>query len=247
MPSRKSNSRMLKFRWRKSGTLLGFLLFASSVGFAGTIKGTIKFEGNPPAPKKLDMNTDPICAQGQKGPIYAETLVVGPAKQLANVFVKIKSGLPTKPYPVPTQPVVLDQKGCHYVPHVIGAQLGQKVKILNSDSTLHNVHSFSKANPPFNMAMPSSTQPKEKIFSKSEGMFNVKCDIHPWMEAWIGVVDHPFFAVSREDGTYMISGVPAGTYEIEAWHEKAGTKTSKMTVGAEETKVQDFSFSAQKK
>lgn len=233
----------------KLTALLSISIFCFSTSLAGAagIKGVIKFQGTPPAPKKIDMSPDPLCAQSQKGPIYSESLVLGPGQTLANVFIKVKSGLPAgQTYPAPQEPVVLDQRNCHYQPHVVGALKGQTVKILNSDGTLHNVHSFSKVNPAFNMAMPSSTKEKEKVFAKSEGMFNVKCDIHPWMEAWIGIVDHPFFAVSKTDGTFEITGLPAGTYELEAWHEKAGTKTAKVTVGATETKTQDFTFSAPK-
>jgi hypothetical protein len=137
----------------------------------------------------------------------------------------------------------MDQVGCQYVPHVIGLMVGQPLKVLNSDGVLHNVHALPKINKPFNMAMPPTRKEATESFAKEEGMFVVKCDVHPWMQSYVGVFSHPFFAVTGTDGKYTIKDLPAGTYEIEAWHERLGTQKTKVTVGASDTQTAGFKFS----
>jgi plastocyanin len=173
-----------------------------------------------------------------------EALVLGNGNTLGNVLVYVKSGLPAgKTFPALKTPVVMDQKGCHYSPHVMGVMVGQPFKVLNSDGLLHNVHALPKVNKQFNMAMPANRTEATETFTKAEGVFTVKCDVHPWMNAYVGVFAHPFFAVTKPDGAFSIAGLPAGSYEIEAWHEKLGTKTGKVTVGADGSGKVDFSFS----
>lgn len=215
--------------------------------YAATVTGTIKYEGTAPKFKEIKMDADPICLSHHTDAVYPQTLVLGEGSTMGNVFVYIKSSLPKKDYPVPTEPVVLDQKGCLYQPHVLGVRVGQLVKILNPDGTLHNVHALCKVNPEFNLAMPQFRKETTQVFTKEEFMFPVKCDVHPWMEGWIAVMSHPFFQVTGPDGKFSLADLPAGTYEVEAWHEKLGTKTASVTLTDEETKAVDFSFAPPQK
>lgn len=208
---------------------------------AGTVTGTIKFDGTAPKLRPVQMNADPGCAKKHSTPPANEALVLGDGNTLGNVFVKIKAGLPSKEWPKPG-PVTLDQEGCRYDPHVMGVMVGQEVKILNSDGLLHNIHSLPKVNQSFNQAMPATVTELTKSFSKPEPMFKIKCDVHPWMGAWVEVLDHPFFDTTGEDGKFEIKGLPPGTYEIEAWHEKLRTKTAKVTISGDESKSVDFAF-----
>jgi plastocyanin len=170
-------------------------------------------------------------------------LVLGTGNTMGNIIVWVSKGLPAgKTYPAPTAPVVLDQNGCQYKPHVMAIMVGQPYKILNSDGILHNVHALPKINAAFNKPMPATVKEATVKFDKAEAIFNIKCDVHPWMNASIGVFAHPFYAVTGPDGKFTISGLDAGTYEITAWHERLGTQTASVTVGATGSKVQDFKF-----
>jgi plastocyanin len=226
------------------------LAFASSLAMsasavAGTISGTISYDGKVPNLKPLAMDADPVCAAKHKDPVPNQMLILGSGNTMGNVLVRVTSGLPAgKTYPPPKDPVVMDQNGCIYQPRVFAVQQGQTFKVLNSDGVLHNVHAMPKVNPQFNMAMPPNRKEAEHVFDKSEDQFPIKCDVHPWMTAYAMVSDNPFFAVSKEDGKFTISNLPAGTYEIEAWHEKLGKKTEKVTVGEGDTKTVDFKFTA---
>lgn len=221
-------------------------------GPTGTVTGVVSFAGTPPAPKKIDSSADPVC--GQKNPnLETEDTVVKDGK-LANVFVYIKDGTTTDGKKVgdfkwdpPSTPVTLDQNGCHYRPHVLGIQTNQKLSITNSDPTQHNVHPTPKNNPEWNQSQPNGAPPIEKTFARSEILIPVKCNQHPWMKSYIGVMKTPFFAVSKEDGSFTLSGVPAGTYTVVAWKEggAAGTeKTMQVTVSANGSAKADFTFEA---
>ncbi len=216
----------------------------SSALAAGSITGTVKFDGKAPNFKAINMDADPICSAAYKDAVYPQTLVLGDDNTMGNVFVYVKSGLTKNDYPAPAETVVIDQKGCNYDPHVVGVMVGQKVKFLNPDGTLHNVHIMSKVNDEMNLAMPKFRTELEKTFEKAEFMFPVKCDVHPWMTSWMAVMSNPFFTVTKADGKFEIKNLPAGTYEIEAWHEKLGTKTATVTVTEGGTATTDFSFSA---
>ena len=194
----------------------------------GIIAGTIVFEGAAPAPRPLPMDSDPKCA-AESG-ATSEALLVGPGNGLQNVFVYVKDGLGNRNYAVPTAAVMLDQKGCRYVPHVFGVQIGQPVQIANSDPTLHNVNAAPRANRPFNFGQVPKTPPVTRTFAAAEIGMPFRCDVHPWMNAFAGVVPHPFFAVTGADGTFAIKGLPPGTYTIEAWHERLGTQSQSVTV-----------------
>jgi len=212
---------------------------------AATISGTIKFEGTAPALKPVTMDADPGCARKHSSAVANEMLVLGTGNTVGNILVRVKSGLPAdRKYPTPAQPAVIDQNGCQYKPHVLGLQVGQKLKIKNSDGLLHNVHALPKTNTEFNRAMPATMAEFEHVFDKAEDVFRVKCDVHPWMGSFVAVLAHPFFFVTSPDGAFKIDGLPAGTYELEAWHERLPAKTVSVTVGADEKKTVDFMLTA---
>jgi plastocyanin len=219
---------------------------SSSPALAGsTITGTVTFAGQVPNLRPLAMDADPACAKKHSGPVPNEMLVLGSGNTMGNIMVWVSKGLPGgKTWPVPQAPVVLDQNGCQYRPHVMGIMVGQTYKILNSDGVLHNVHTLPKINPGFNRAMPPTLKEASTKFDKEEAVFHIKCDVHPWMSAYVAVFTHPFFSVTGTDGKYTISGLDPGTYEITAWHEKLGTQTASITVGANDTKTQNFKFAA---
>ena len=230
------------WKWFFILTAASTVFFTSPV-YAAAISGVIKYDGAAPKFKEIKMDADPICLTHNTAAVYPQTLVLGEGNTMANVFVHIKNGLPKKEYAVPQDPVVIDQKGCMYAPHVVGVQVDQPLKILNSDGTLHNIHALCKTNQEFNLAMPKFRTETTKTFDKEEFMFPIKCDVHPWMGAWVGVMAHPYFSTTKEDGKYTIANLPAGQYELEAWHEKLGTQTMTVTVAEGEAKTADFKFS----
>ena len=224
-----------------SAGLLAVLI--SGLTFAGSVTGTVKYEGAVPKLRTIRMDADPGCAKKHASPVQSEMLVLGDGNTMGNVFIRVKSGAPAKDYPAPTEPVVIDQQGCRYIPHVLGVMAGQPLKILNSDGLLHNIHALPKVNKSFNMAMPATRTEADATFTKEEFMFKVKCDVHPWMGAWVAVMTHPFFDVTATDGKFDIGNLPPGTYEIEAWHEKLKTKTASVTISGDESQTVDFAFS----
>ena len=218
-------------------------------GNEGTISGKIALNGTAPEPKKIDTSADAVCAQKNPNAVTEDTVVKD--GKLANAFVYIKDGTTADgkkigdfTFDAPTTAAVLDQNGCHYKPHVLGVQTNQKISITNSDPTQHNIHPTPKNNPEWNQSQGSGAPPIEKTFAKSEVMVPVKCNQHPWMKAYIGVLKHPFFAVSKDDGTYSIAGVPPGKYTVVAWHEKFGEKTMEVNVPSKGSATADYSFDA---
>ena len=214
----------------------------NNASISGTV--TIKFPEGQEAPEMavLDMAADPICDEKNKEtPKRRQVLVLGDNQRIANVMVQIKgASVPDMDHDVPDMVVEFDQGGCQYSPHVFGLRVGQTLRILNPDGTLHNVHAFSKVNAEFNEAMPQFRTELEKVFDKAEPTpYAVKCDVHPWMNAWAAVFDHPYFAVTGEDGTFTIDGLPAGTYELEIWHERLPAQTMTVTVGIGEKATVD--------
>jgi plastocyanin len=206
---------------------------------AGGLTGRISFEGTPPKPTPIKMGSDPYCEK--QGAAVTESVVVAANGGLRNVFVYVKDGLGNLRFPVPATAVVLDQKSCRYAPHVFGVQVGQRVEIVNSDPTLHNIHALAQANREFNMGQPMPGKDTH-TFSTREVMVPFKCDVHRWMNAYAGVLDHPFYAVTSDEGRFELKGLPPGTYTIEAWHETLGTQTQSVTIGDKETKDIAFSF-----
>ena len=195
----------------------------------GSVTGKVTFDGEPPVRTPVKMAADPNCKPGPES--LSETQIVSADKGLKNVFVYVKDGLGNAVYETPTKPIVLDQSGCRYEPHVFGVFVGQPVEIKNSDMTLHNVHAIPKSNEEFNFGQENEKAPiVTKTFSKPEIGVSFRCDVHGWMRAYANVVTHPFFAVTKDDGSFEIKGLPAGTYTIEAWHERLGTQTAKVTI-----------------
>jgi len=230
-------------RWRLAAGLVALSVWPGVAFAASSITGTITFDGKAPTLKPLAMDADPACAKKHKGPVPNEMLVLGNGNTMGNIMVWVSKGLPAgKTWPAPSAPAVLDQVGCQYKPHVMGIMVGQTYRILNSDGILHNVHALPKINPGFNRPMPATLKEATAKFDKPESIFQIKCDVHPWMSAYVGVYTHPFFSVTGTDGKFNISGLDPGTYEITAWHERLGTQTATVTVGANETKSQNFKF-----
>jgi hypothetical protein len=206
---------------------------------ASTIKGRIVLEGTAPENPVIKMTSDPACGSQE---IRAESYVVDNGN-LQNVFVHIKDGLGNKYiFDTPTEPVKLDQKGCHYAPHVLGVRVTQPLEISNSDETLHNVHGMPQTNREFNQGQPIVGMKNTVAFTSPEVMIPFKCDVHAWMSAYVGVVNHPYFAVTGKEGTFELKGVPPGTYTIEAWHEKLGRQTQTVTLGEKDSKDVNFTF-----
>jgi hypothetical protein len=236
----------MRCTWNQLSLAAGLLVAALLPGVAGaaTVTGAVTFNGKAPALKPLAMDAEPVChkAHGAK-PVANEMLVLGSGNTMGNIMVWVSKGVPAgKTYPAPKTAVTLDQKGCQYVPHITGIMVGQPYRILNSDGILHNIHTLPKINPAFNRGQPATVKEMTTSFPKPEAMLQVKCDVHPWMSAYIGVFTHPFFSVTGADGKFSLNGLDAGTYEITAWHERLGTQTASVTVGANETKSQNFTF-----
>jgi plastocyanin len=209
---------------------------------AATVSGKIVLEGEAPKPARLNLGADEDCKEMHEGPIFSEQVVVGEGGGLQNVFVYIKSGLEGKSFAPSSEVVKIDQVGCIYKPHVVGVQIGQTLRVTNSDPTLHNVHPLPRVNAEFNKSQAAGAGPLDSTFDKVELMIPVKCNIHPWMRAYINVVDNPFFAVTGADGSFTIRGLPAGEYTIEAAHEKFGTTDAKVIVGEGESATVDLKF-----
>jgi plastocyanin len=210
----------------------------------GSIAGTVKFTGTAPANPAIDMSEEPACKSKYTGTPTDPQVVVSDGK-LANVFVYVKSGLPAgQKYPVPAEPAVIDQEGCLYHPRSFGVMAGQKLEIKNSDPVLHNIKAVPTKNRGFNISQPKEGMTTTRTFATEEVMVPIECNVHGWMHANVGVLNHPFFATSKPDGTFEIKGLPAGTYEIEARHEKLGTRTATVTVPATGAATNDFTFGA---
>ncbi len=211
----------------------------------GDVKGMAMLDGTAPKNEGIKMNADPVCVKANTTPQFQETYEVGSdGKSLANVFVYVKDGLGNYVYDPPTDMPRIDQHNCRYHPHVFGMRVGQTLEILNSDPTLHNIHALPKANTEFNNGQPIQGMKMNHTFTAKEVMVPFKCDVHGWMNAYVGVLDHPFFATTDMDGKFDLKGLPPGTYTIEAWHEKLGAMTQSVTLGAKESKEIMFTFKA---
>jgi plastocyanin len=198
-------------------------------GGDASITGKVIFEGTPPPRRPVSMDATPACARQHEKAQLSEEVIVNENGTLRNVFVYVKEGLPAGQWPVPTTPVTIDQKGCVYKPHVIGVMVNQDVEFLNSDPTNHNIHPLPRLNREWNESQPPQGEPKLKPFPKAEIGIPVKCNVHPWMRVYVNVVEHPFHAVTGEDGSFTLKGLPPGEYTLEAWHERYGTQEIKVT------------------
>jgi plastocyanin len=214
---------------------------AAPAGGSATLTGKVAFEGAAPKMEQIKMDADAFCKTEHKEPVYSQEVVVNPNKTLRWVLVYVKEGV-SGSYPAPKDAVTLDQHGCQYSPHVFGIQVGQTLKILNSDATLHNIHALPKKNQEFNIGQPFPKMVTEKKFDQVEVPVRFKCDVHKWMGAYCAVLNHPFYAVTSDQGAFEIKGLPPGSYIVEAWQEKYGTQTQNVTITGAESKTVDFSF-----
>jgi plastocyanin len=208
---------------------------------AATVSGKVTFEGSVPASAPIDASSDRACADQNPNGIAPDEIVVNNGA-LENVFVYVKDGLGDYQFDVPADAVKLDQRGCRFIPHVVGVRVGQPLTITNSDDTAHNVHALPAANQGFNRGQALKNMADTKVFTKREVMIPFKCDIHPWMHAYVGVIDHPYFAVTGGGGGFELKELPPGTYTIEAWHEKLGSASQQVTIAAKESKTVVLAF-----
>ena len=205
------------------------------------VKGVVKFEGNVTKPKHIEMSADPQCAKAHPGGATIEEVITDGSGDLENVVVYVADGLGDRTFAPPEKPAVIEQKGCLYQPHVVTMQANQKLEVVNDDPTTHNIHPMPKNNREWNKSQPPGV-PIEETFAREEVAIPVKCNVHPWMRSDIAVVKNPYFAVTGKNGSFELPNLPPGTYTIEAWHEKLGTQTQKITVGPSETKTVNFVF-----
>jgi plastocyanin len=210
---------------------------------AGSVAGKVGFDGVVLGGGPLKLDSDPNCAREHPNGMLPDSMVLNNGG-LENVFVYVKDGLGGYYFDTPTEPVKLDQKGCRYTPHVLGVRAGQPLEVSNSDATLHNVHGAGTANRQFNYSQPLQHMKNTTTFTAPEVMVHFKCNVHGWMEAYVGVLPHPYFAVTANGGLFELKNLPPGTYTIEAWHEKLGTQTQSVTLGPKEAKSIAFTFKA---
>ena len=207
---------------------------------AGSISGTIRFTAKRPLPKRIDMSGDPACVEAHHGKALDESVVVSTKGELANAFIYLKSRLDGKTFATPSTPVAIDQNGCWFRPRVLGIQTNQVLQITNSDPVTHSIHPMAQINREWNHSQGAGEPPFARKFARPEIMIHVKCNIHSWMQAYIGVVDNPYFAVSGEDG--RIGNLPPGTYTVEIWQEKLGTQEQQVTVAPHSNTHVDVTF-----
>lgn len=217
-------------------------LYAQDQAASGQISGTVRFEGTPPKPALLSMGGDRNCEAAHPAPAYSEDGEVNSNGTLPNVFIFIKRGLPESRSAPPAAPVIVDQRGCMFVPHVVGVMVGQPLRVLNSDPTTHNVQTISKANRSHNQSQQPGAAPIVWRFNHPEIMIRLKCNVHPWMSAHIGVTTNPFYAVTGPTGTFAIKGLSPGHYTLEAWTATFGTEDKDVTVQPGQAVTVDFTF-----
>ena len=244
----------MKGRTRCS-TTAALLAAVLTIGHAGTataqakggaIKGRVRLTGKSPGNVVIRMGVDPMCNKINAGKrVIQEAVMTSADGGVANVFISVQGTFPRTP--VPADPVTIDQRGCVYTPRVVGARTGQTLQVHNSDSLLHNVHSLSAGINAFNIGQPTAGMAYKFQLKDEEIVVRLKCDVHRWMTAYIGVVSHPYFAVSRGDGTFEITNVPAGTYTIQSWHERYGSLSQPVRIGPGTTATIEFAYTGAEK
>jgi len=213
----------------------------NSVGSTASVKGVARFEGTAPKPKAISMAADPSCARQHPSPVFSQEVMTDAKGELENVIVFVSEGLGNRTFDPPAQPIVINQKGCMYEPHVLAMRANQPLQVVNEDPTSHNIHPTPANNREWNKAEPPGSK-VEDSFSREEIAIPVKCNVHPWMRSYVAVFKHPYFAVTGKDGSFDLSNLPPGTYTIKAWHERLGTSTQTVTISANETKEIEFVF-----
>src|SRR5246127_3064404 len=206
-----------------------------------SVRGVVHFEGKVPAAKPISMAADPVCAKQHSAPLMAQDIMADSKGNLQNVVVFVSEGLGDQKFDPPSEPAVVEQKGCMYQPHVMAVRANQKLELVNDDPTSHNIHPVPANNREWNKAEPPGTK-MEDSFAREEIAIPVKCNVHPWMRGYIAVFKHPFFAVTGKDGSFRLPDLPPGEYTIEAWHEKLGTMTKKISIGAGQAQTLEFVF-----
>ena len=210
----------------------------------GEVTGKASFEGTPPKRATIAMDKDPVCVAAHSEPVHVEDGAVNSDGTVPNVFVYLKQGTEKYSFPVPATPVTVDQRGCMYAPHVLGILVGQELRVVSDDPTTHNIHPMPKNNREWNQSQPPGADPISKKFTQPEIMIPIKCNQHPWMRAYIGVTQNPFYAVTGADGTFTIKGLPPGDYTIRAWTAIFGTQQRDVTVRPKESTTVEFLFKA---
>jgi len=217
----------------------GALPAGQAIGSA-TIEGRVMFDGPPPARRPIRMSSEAACHKPGSSPL-SEDLIVSPGGGLKNAYVHITSGLGDRVFAPPQTPAVMDQSGCLFGPHLLDVQANQIIEFANSDPVVHNVRAAAETNRSFNVSMPGNGKKVRRFFSEPE-IVKIRCDIHAWMSAFVAVERHPFHQVTGEDGSFSLRGLPAGSYEVEVWHERLGTQRHQVEVGEGGTGKVDFTF-----
>jgi plastocyanin len=215
---------------------------APDLSQAGSVSGKVSFEGEAPQMARIRMGAEPACEEKHSGPIYSQDVIVNDNGTLKNALVWVKGGMDQYSFQAPSESPVLDQDGCRYSPHVLGVQVGQEISMHNSDSATHNIHPLPANNREWNISQ-SSGQEMKRSFPREEIAIPVKCNIHPWMKAYVAVVPHPYFAVTGDDGSFELNDLPPGDYTIEVWHEKYGTQEQQITVDPDSSQEIEFGYS----
>jgi len=215
----------------------------ASIADAGSVSGSINFGGDAPEATVLQMAADPFCTTAHAGQeVLSQRMVVNGNGTLSYVFVYVKGGLDGQTFVGASEAVTLNQTGCMYDPHMVGMQTNQTLTIVNSDDTLHNVNAQPANNQGFNFAQPVAGMTTDQTFANEDVMVPLKCDVHPWMQAYVGVVAHPYFSVTGADGSFSIANLAPGTYTIGAWHESLGEQEQSITVEANGAVEVNFDF-----
>jgi plastocyanin len=212
---------------------------------AGELTGTVTLNGAAPKMKAINMSQESACANQHPTPALTENVITGDKGGLANVIVYVSSGLDAYSFTPPSSPATIEQKGCQYHPHVLALETGQTLEVVNSDPTTHNIHPEPQANREWNESQPPQAAPIDKTFARPEVAIPVKCNVHPWMKAYIGVFNNPYFQVTGKDGAFDLKNLPPGTYTVVAWHEQYGASAPQtVTIGPKESKTVNFIFNA---